>query len=749
MTNQVGCGGPRSPRVRSGLRRTSAMLAVVVIVLVPRGPQAGATVIDVRTEGFGEVVRFGPPEVRNLNGAMVWNGSEWVVNTTYAHKYFIDVRTGKRLKEYASSDVTVAGRPTPTTEACGPAGYGDAYPSVVFEGHRVTSRAFWYTKESPAGLGTTCFGAAEHIIEDPAGKQVVLRSRGAGGGAANAYFDVYIDDESLQTTALVGDPAWYTIPGLRARDAALVEPNEAHRSGSLPGAVTMLGTNEGDYYLDLGGGADLGPQGIGRSFELHTAPLPGGLGTVSPAFVVRFELKWMDASGSLKRITVSPTVFAETFTPAGVLHPGVASTAGSGGTRWRSEVILSNAGSAPAQATLELIPRDASAVVKSAQVSVGPGSTERVADVYALLGAGSGAGMLRVRASLPAWVRTFNQGSPGTFGQDVPGAPQTAFAAATDVLFPITTPANQATEYRSNLLLLNLESTPITFTLSAGGKSTTRTVSGGTYTQVDKVGTFLQLPAGLAVLAVRATGRWAGTVSTVDPGSGDPTTVRGLLPATRTVVLFPGVASVAGAQGTQWRSEAVLYNAGTVAKSVLLEILPKDGSTVSASTNVQLAAKEVRRIADLYAELHAASGSGLLRVTGDVLVWVRTFNQGAGMTFGQDVPPVLPAGGVGAGEEALFPVSKPGDKAKEFRSNLILCNLGVTKLVCTVTAGSKSRTTEVAAGAYSQVNDVATWLGLQAGWATIGVTCDGRWSGTVSTIDPYTGDPTTVIGLAR
>ncbi|MCU0294280.1 MAG: hypothetical protein MUF10_20225 [Thermoanaerobaculaceae bacterium] len=561
---------------------------LILLGVVVGGPQAraGTTIINVMTEGFGDVVRLGTPELRNLNGAMVWNGSEWIVNTTYAHRYYIDVRDGSRLKDYASTDVTVSGRPTPGTEDCRPAGFGDGYPSRTFEGHQVSSRAYWYTKDSPAGLGTTCFGAVETTITDPAGKQVVLRSRGAGGGAGNAYFDVLIDDEKLQTTALLGDPGWYTFPGVRARDAALIEPDEAHRTGSLSGAVTKLGTNEGDYYLDIGGGSDLGPAGIGRSFELHTAPLPGGLGTVSPAYIVRFELKWMDAPGK--------TVFAETFTPAGVLHPGVASSSGSGGTRWRSEAVLHNPDTTPAQATLDLIPRDAAAVTKSAQRTVSPGQTVRIPDVYADLGAASGAGMLRVRGGVPTWVRTFNQGSPGTFGQDAPGASQTAFGADTDVLFPVSTPADPAEEFRSNLLLLNLESAPITFTLTASGKSATRTVAGGTYTQIDKVGTFLQLPAGLVVLAVRATGRWAGTVSTVDPGSGDPTTVRGLLPTTQSVVLFPGVASLAGSLSTQWRSEAVLYNPGTAARTVLLEILPKDGSTVAASTSVQLQPKAVR-----------------------------------------------------------------------------------------------------------------------------------------------------------
>ncbi|MCU0294279.1 MAG: hypothetical protein MUF10_20220 [Thermoanaerobaculaceae bacterium] len=58
-------------------------------------------------------------------------------------------------------------------------------------------------------------------------------------------------------------------------------------------------------------------------------------------------------------------------------------------------------------------------------------------------------------------------------------------------------------------------------------------------------------------------------------------------------------------------------------------------------------------------------------------------------------------------------------------------------------------TCTVPAGAYAQLNDVGTWLGVPPGWTTIAVKADGRWSGTVSTIDPFTGDPTTVVGTSR
>jgi hypothetical protein len=52
----------------------------------------------------------------------------------------------------------------------------------------------------------------------------------------------------------------------------------------------------------------------------------------------------------------------------------------------------------------------------------------------------------------------------------------------------------------------------------------------------------------------------------------------------------------------------------------------------------------------------------------------------------------------------------------------------------------------VLAGAYVQLSNVGQWLGLAPGTAVLEVTADGRWSGSVSTVDPVTGDPTTVRG---
>ncbi|MCU0294277.1 MAG: hypothetical protein MUF10_20210, partial [Thermoanaerobaculaceae bacterium] len=563
--------------------------ALLGLVLASPGA-AGTTPIEVRIEAGGDVDvgtrSQWDGQFENTNGAMFWNGSIWVTNSTAAHSYFLDLRTGQRLKEHVmvpvDSSTTLLGN-VPGL----PAGY------------TVTKRLYASTQPSAAGGASFVYQAVEYEILQPDGTRVLLRSRGTGNGTGQAYLDAYLEDGLGNTTAMLGDPVWFQFAGMTAAQAAAQTPdlNGPNVKGSLP---TCTPAERARYFMDINGGSDMG--GVTYHFKT-TCFTPSTVRTTSlgSSFMSSFSIAFTDTSGQIQEMVFTPALASESWQPSARLYPGVASLPGSGSTQWRSEAVLVNPGAAAQTATLDLIPRDAATVAKTATRTVPASQLLRIADLYADLGVTSGAGMLRVTGEALTWVRTFNQGSPGTFGQDVPPAsPGEAFAAATDVLFPITTPANQATEYRSNLLLLNLESAPVTFTLTSGSKSTTKTVAGGTYTQIDKVGTFLQLPAGLAVLVVRATGRWAGVVSTIDPGSGDPTTVRGLLATTQSVVLFPGVASLAGSLSTKWRSEAVLYNAGTVARTVLLEILPKDGSTVAASTSVQLQPKAVRRIADLY-----------------------------------------------------------------------------------------------------------------------------------------------------
>lgn len=211
--------------------------------------------------------------------------------------------------------------------------------------------------------------------------------------------------------------------------------------------------------------------------------------------------------------------------------PGVASAPGSNDTVWRTSVVLQNPTAETVTARLEILPRDGAVVVASKELQLTTGQVKQIPDLYQELTAPSGTGNLRITGRVLAWVRTFNQGATGTFGQDLVGTEEATYEADEVLLFPIATATDLATQFRSNLLLLNLEETPIDVTLRSGDASKVIPVPARTYIQLDRVGRQqLGLPAGTAVMRVQATGKWVGYVSTVDPVTGDPTTVRGQKP---------------------------------------------------------------------------------------------------------------------------------------------------------------------------------------------------------------------------
>lgn len=212
-------------------------------------------------------------------------------------------------------------------------------------------------------------------------------------------------------------------------------------------------------------------------------------------------------------------------------------------------------------------------------------------------------------------------------------------------------------------------------------------------------------------------------------------------------VWFVGVASWPGANGTRWRSEAVLYNATGAPQEVRLELRARGFGTTTASQTLSLAAGEVRRLPDVYVALGAPAGTGLLRLEGPVTAWVRTFNQGEPGTFGQDVPPVRIADTASSEEKRVFPASASANLQAGFRSNLLLLNLGGQPATFTVRGCGASASVEVAGGAYEQMNNLAGWLGCPDGPFVAEVESSGPWYGYVSTVDAVTGDPTTVRGV--
>jgi len=433
-----------------------------------------------------------------------------------------------------------------------------------------------------------------------------------------------------------------------------------------------------------------------------------------------------------------------------ILYPGVASLAGANGTAWRSQLTLYNPGKSGITASLSLVPRGSSSVVAERQYTLAAGETLQVDDVYAALGAADGAGVLRVSGGALAWIRTFNQTPSGTFGQGVPAVLQSTGLTGQAIYFPVKTAADIETQARSNLILENLENRATTVVVRSGSVEKSWTIEPGTMMQINRIGRQLGLAGGSAVLAVTGDGRWAGYVATVDPISGDPTTVLGRRLSEEGTVLFTGVAHLQGANGTQWRSELFLHNPGQTSVQARLSLVPRDSSTIAAQRGLELQPGETVFWNDVYGEMGVPEGAGTLSVDGPVLAWVRTYNrQSGGATNGQPLPLAVPGSALAPGEEILFPVSNPEDPATGFRSNLIVQNLSQDQTACTLRTGTSSSTISVPAGTYVQYDNVPTILRPipPAGEEMLTLSCDQEVSAFVTTIDPLTGDPTTVLGF--
>ncbi len=317
-------------------------LLVALAALLPYAPRSlsGTTVVRVVTQGRGEIVGTDQHPTSNLpaaRGTFFWNGERWVTNETAAHMYFVDERTGKRIQEYETRNVS----------GVAPLGVVESFSGVT-----VTRRTYTYSKRSAANDGTFRWEAVEYEVSDGSGHLAILRSRGTGNGLSQTYFDVYIQDPLPTTTAFLGDPAWFSFPAL-PREALDLGPDPRYRMGELVGADRSRGLFWGDYFLDFDGGSDMG----GYSYEMECLPLASRVDGLSRSHVRAFFGKWMNPVSQLQQIRITPGLVSETFQPdAGastpLLVPVVLSLDGLQGSFFTTELTLSNRSATAASLTL-------------------------------------------------------------------------------------------------------------------------------------------------------------------------------------------------------------------------------------------------------------------------------------------------------------------------------------------------------------------------------------------------------------
>ncbi len=146
----------------------------------------------------------------------------------------------------------------------------------------------------------------------------------------------------------------------------------------------------------------------------------------------------------------------------------------------------------------------------------------------------------------------------------------------------------------------------------------------------------------------------------------------GPLPPHLTVI--PASAHVSGAQGTAWRTDAVLHDPGSRQASVALFFLENGrDSSATAGKVVAVSAGSSLTLNDLVHETFGRSASGAILVASDepLLVTSRTYNNVPAGTYGQFVPGLPLAEAIASGENVrLLQLTRNG----HFRTNIGFAN---------------------------------------------------------------------------
>lgn len=452
------------------------------------------------------------------------------------------------------------------------------------------------------------------------------------------------------------------------------------------------------------------------------------------------------SSTATKQINVSPILSFRTLVSV------AAQTSGVGGTSWRTELNVFNAGAQGANVTFIFIPTaGGTAVTRNLFLSPRQSATYANA-LLDLFGIPSGAGAMAIEASsagasadLRVTSRTFTGSSTGTYGQSVPDVQSEAL---TKTLYVTGIAANAA--FRTNVGIVNRSAEPVaaTFTLhnNNGSVVATKNVSlaANSFQQSPLATLFPEITGSVYdVLTMRIGATVEDAVSAyasiVDNDTQDPVYVQATAAPSGNALTIPVVGRAPGANGTFWRSDVTLFNPTTSSMTLTLRY-------GSASRTITLGGMDTDVLRDVLAEFDQTSGSGTLRVSwsGSVgpVVTSRTYTSvTAGGTYGQSIEPVAAFG------NSMYVPGLRNDSS--YRSNVGFVNGGTETEVVTVRLLSSTgtqigqNTLTLAPNAQLQYAVTALFPGVNATGFTLQVTGDtnAKVFAYGSMVDNKSGDP--------
>jgi PKD repeat protein len=383
------------------------------------------------------------------------------------------------------------------------------------------------------------------------------------------------------------------------------------------------------------------------------------------------------------------------------LISAAAQTNGVGGSVWRTELTLFNAGSEGANVQFIFIPSGGGSL-QTRSIFLTPLQTLTYDSALPdLFGIGSGAGAIAIEATsagsmpnLKVFSRTFMSGTAGTYGQAVPGI-------AGDVL-PQTqylTGLESDADYRTNLGLVNRGGVPLTATLTLLAENrvlgTAPVALPENSFQQASLATYFPAIAGasFARLSMQVTTPSPSPLSiyasVIDNRTQDPVYIQGTPVAAGNELFIPVVGRAPGANGTFWRSDVTIFNYRGVAIGINVRYLAGGADNRNAPSHVlTIPAGNTVTVSDVLSTFGLTSGTGALQLFwlfsgGAPAVTSRTYTTvTGGGTYGQSIDPLSAQG---------FDSVVPGLRSDGgYRSNLGFVNSGDSQIRASVTLLSSS-----------------------------------------------------------
>lgn len=623
----------------------------------------------------------------------------------------------------------------------------------------LTTFSFSDQSKGPVSSRTWTFGDGSssalahpsHLYSQPGTFQVTLIVKDSGGKSSTASKSVSVAPAPL----FVADFTWSPSPGVAGQalqfsdlsvgsptswtwtfgDGSSSEQRHPMKTFAAPGtyavALTVsngLQTSRLDRSVSIVSGSG-GAQEVAAEFDISTSsPFAGQSVTFtdrssgapdawswdfgdgskstsqSPAHTWSspgtFVVTLLASRGGISSTRTRSIIVREAADTVRMLLPVSAETAGAGGTSWRTELTLYNAGFAAANLTLTYLP-DSGVAGATAQHTIAARSSLTWARALSeLFGVVNGRGGILIDAvsdaetpRLNASSRTFTDGEVGTFGQFVPAVEFDTTPPATLWLTGLEASAN----FRTNIGWANAEEAPLRVTLklwdSSGANLGSRDVDipSRSFNQqaLSALFPFLssQSRAGLTLSIATGGKPLAVYGSVVDQRSQDPTFLIASAAPDGGRMIIPAVGRTAGAGGTYWRSDLSLFNptANSIALHVRYLAAGSDNRT-SAAQSLAVSPSRGIVVTDVNEWLGVGNGTGALEITwpsgvGGPIVTSRTYTTDEqGGTFGQSIGPVSQNEFRG---EAVIPGLRSD---ASFRANIGFVNGGVSHLGLTVQA---------------------------------------------------------------